>query len=177
MAFIGTDVIKEYEDEIEGRVWVFPDNVDTDVISPGKYLDNLEETINHTCESLIHDFPEKVEDGDIIVAGKNFGCGSSRESAAMILQAKGIRAIIAESFARIFYRSSIARALPVLEIKTIRSQFEAGDQIYINIPKAKILNKTSGKEFYGKKIHPILLDILKQGGLEKKLLKEIKNRI
>jgi 3-isopropylmalate/(R)-2-methylmalate dehydratase small subunit len=177
MAFIGTDVIKEYEEEIEGKVWLFPDNVDTDVISPGKYLDNLEETLNHTCESLIRDFPQKVKDGDIIVAGKNFGCGSSRESAAMILQAKGIRAIIAESFARIFYRSSIARALPILEIENIRSEFNTGDQIYITIPEAKIINKTSAKEFYGKKIHPILLDILKQGGLEQKLLKEIKNEI
>jgi len=176
MAFIGTDVIKDYKDEIEGKVWVFPDNVDTDVISPGKYLDNLEETLNHTCESLIKGFPEEVKDGDIIVAGKNFGCGSSRETAPMILQAKGITAIVAESFARIFFRSAFARALPILEISNIRSGFSMGDLIHINIPKAEVTNKTTGKKFQGKKIHPILLNILKEGGLERKLIKEIKNK-
>jgi len=174
MAFVGTDIIKDYKDELEGNVWVFPDNVDTDVISPGKYLDNLEETLKHTCESLIKEFPDKVKDGDIIVAGKNFGCGSSRETAAMILQAKGISAIVAESFARIFFRSAIARALPILEIEGICSEFNLGDIIHINIPKAEVKNKRSGKTFQGQKIHPILLDLLKEGGLEQKLIKEIK---
>ena len=174
MAFVGTDIIKDYKDEREGNVWVFPDNVDTDVISPGKYLDNLEETLKHTCESLIKGFPDKVKDGDIIVAGKNFGCGSSRETAAMILQAKGISAIVAESFARIFFRSAIARALPILEIKNIRSEFNNGDIIQINIIKAEVTNKTTGKTFHGSKIHPILLQILKKGGLEQKLIKELK---
>lgn len=176
MAFIGTDVIKDYKDELEGRVWVFPDNVDTDVISPGKYLDNLKETLNHTCETLIKDFPEKVRDGDIIVAGKNFGCGSSRETAPMILQAKGISAIVAESFARIFFRSAFARALPILEIENIKSKFNNGDIIHVNIPKAEVINKETGNKFRGKKIHPILLNILKEGGLEQKLIKELKNK-
>ena len=117
MVIIGIDSIRNYKEIIKGRVWVFPDNVDTDVISPGKYLDNLHATLEHTCETIYKQFPKNVKDGDIIVAGRNFGCGSSRETAPAILQEKGIAAIIAESFARIFYRSSIARALPLLEIE------------------------------------------------------------
>nr|MBD3197668.1 3-isopropylmalate dehydratase [Candidatus Lokiarchaeota archaeon]MBD3202062.1 3-isopropylmalate dehydratase [Candidatus Lokiarchaeota archaeon] len=176
MAFIGTEVIKEYKDVIKGEVWVFPDNVDTDVISPGKYLDNLEETLNHTCEGIIKDFPKKVKDGDLIVAGKNFGCGSSRETAAMILQAKGIVAIVAESFARIFFRSAFARALPILEIENVSSKFENGDIIKINIPEAKVENLSKKISIKGEKIHPSLLNLLKEGGLENKLIKEVKNK-
>lgn len=154
-------------------VWIFPDNVDTDVISPGKYLDNPKEMSKHTCETIHKDFPSKVKDGDIIVAGKNFGCGSSRESAPAILQQKGITAIVAESFARIFYRSSFARAFPLLEVENISNEFRNGDKIKINIPNAEVTNLTTGKKYKGAEIHPILLNLLKKGGLVKYLIDEL----
>lgn len=177
MAIIGTKAIKEYKDIIKGRVWVFPDNVDTDVISPGQYLDSLAATLEHTCETIIKEFPHQVKDGDIIIAGRNFGCGSSRETAPAILQEKGIAAVVAETFARIFYRSSFARALPILEVEEISKEFENGDEIEINIPNAEIIILKTGKKLIGKKIHPILLDLLKNGGLEKQLIIELKQKL
>ena len=167
--------IKEYSDVIKGKIWLFPDNVDTDAISPSQYLDNLKATLEHTCETINKKFPNEVKDGDIIVAGKNFGCGSSRETAPIILQEKGIVTIVAESFARIFYRSSYARGLPLLEIEGISKHFNLGDEIEINIPEAIVSNLTTGKKYVGKKIDPILLKLLIAGGLEKQLLKELKN--
>ena len=169
-----TKAIKEYKDIIKGKVWVFPDNVDTDAISPGKYIDDLKATLDHTCETVIKEFPSKVKDGDIIVAGRNFGCGSSRETAPFILQEKGISAVVAESFARIFYRSSIALALPILEVDGISKEFVSGDEIEINIPNAEITIIRTGKKIKGKKMHSILLNIVKNGGLEKQLLAELK---
>ena len=176
MAIMGSKAIKEYKDILKGKVWVFPDNVDTDAISPSKYFDDLQGTLDHTCETLIKEFPSQVKDGDIIVAGRNFGCGSSRETAPIILQEKGIAAIVAESFARIFYRSSFARALPILEVEGISKEFETGDKIEINIPNAEVTNLRTDKKIRGKKIHPILLDLLKKGGLEKQLVDELKAR-
>ncbi|NHI94627.1 MAG: 3-isopropylmalate dehydratase [Candidatus Lokiarchaeota archaeon] len=166
--------IKDYRDVIKGKVWVFPDNVDTDVISPGKYLDDMEATLAHTCDTLIPEFPNQVKDGDIIVAGRNFGCGSSRETAPIILQEKGIVSVVAESFARIFYRSSFARALPLLEIEGIGKEFKTGDEIEINIPNAEVKNLRTGKKFTAPKIPDILMDLLKNGGMEKQLLEELK---
>jgi 3-isopropylmalate/(R)-2-methylmalate dehydratase small subunit len=168
--------IKEYQDILKGKVWIFPDNVDTDAISPGKYLNDNEATLIHTCETIIKEFPSQVKDGDIIVAGRNFGCGSSRETAPIILQEKGIAAVVAESFARIFYRSSFARALPLIEVEGVSREFKMGDEIEINIPNAEITNLRTGKKINGKKIHPILLNLLKNGGLEKQLLDELKQK-
>ena len=176
MAITTKKEIKEYQDILKGKVWVFPDNVDTDAISPGQFLDDIEATLKHTCETLIKEFPSQVKDGDIIVAGRNFGCGSSRETAPIILQEKGIAAVVAESFARIFYRSSFARALPVIEVEGISKEFETGDEIEINIPNAEITNLKTSKKLKGKKIHPILLNLLKNGGLEKQLLAELKQK-
>jgi len=174
MAIISKKSIKRYKDVIIGKVWIFPNNVDTDVISPSQYLDNLEATLEHTCENLIKEFPSQVKTGDIIVAGRNFGCGSSRETAPAILQEKGIAAIVAESFARIFYRSCFALALPILEIQGISKEFKMSDEIEINIPNAEVINIKTGKKLKGKEIHPILLNLLKNGGLEKQLLDELK---
>ena len=176
MALTGTKSIREYKDLLKGKVWVFPDNVDTDAISPTQYLSDIKGAVEHTCESIIKEFPREANDGDIIVGGRNFGCGSSRETAPVILQEKGISAIVAESFARIFYRSSIARALPVLEIEGISKEFMTGDEIEINIPEAEITNLTTNKKYLGKKLDPILLNILKNGGLEKQLLDELKEK-
>jgi len=119
----------------------------------------------------------EVKEGDIIVAGRNFGCGSSRETAPTILQEKGIVAIIAESFARIFYRSSIAIGLPIIEVENISKQFQTGNMVELNIPKAEVKNLKSEKTFKGKLIHPILLNILKKKGLAEVLLSELKGEI
>ncbi|MFW9867724.1 MAG: 3-isopropylmalate dehydratase small subunit [Candidatus Thorarchaeota archaeon] len=161
----------------KGNVWVFPDNVNTDAISPSQYINDIKGMLNHTCETINAKFAKEVKNGDIIVGGRNFGCGSSRETAPSILQQKGINAIIAESFARIFYRSSFAIALPLLEIEGISNEFKTGDEIQIDILEADVLNISTGKKFKGKKIDPILLKILKNGGLEKQLLKELKNGV
>jgi len=165
---------KKYSDVLKGKVWVFLDNVDTDAISPSQYINDPNEMAKHTCETINKDFAYKVQDGDIIVAGRNFGCGSSRETAPSILQQKGIVAIIAESFARIFYRSSFALALPLLEINDISKEFKTGDETEINIPNAEVSNLTTDKKFKGTKIHPILLNLLKAGGLEKQIIEELK---
>lgn len=167
---------KEYRDILTGKVWIFPDNVDTDIISPGKYMNDPKETAKHTCETIYKEFPSKVKEGDIIVAGKNFGCGSSRETAQIILQNKGIAAIVAESFARIFYRSSFARALPILEVENISKEFKNGEEIEINISNAEVTNISTGKKFKGVDVHPILLKLLKIGGLEKYLIEELENK-
>ncbi|MFW9823422.1 MAG: hypothetical protein ACFFE4_10830, partial [Candidatus Thorarchaeota archaeon] len=95
MAIIGKKTSKEFKEIINGKIWVFPDNVDTDAISPSQYIDNLDATLKHTCETIIKEFPTEVSEGDIIIAGRNFGCGSSRETAPTILQEKGIIAVIA----------------------------------------------------------------------------------
>jgi 3-isopropylmalate/(R)-2-methylmalate dehydratase small subunit len=176
MALLVKKPIKKYTDILKGKVWVFPDNVDTDEISPAKYFENLPATLEHTCETIIREFPNQVKDGDIIVAGRNMGCGSSRETAPMILQEKGIAAVVAESFARIFYRSSFARAFPLIEIKGISKEFETGDLIEINIPNAEVINVRTGKKFIGKPIPPKLMNFLKHGGMEKMLLAELKQK-
>ena len=165
---------KEYRDILNGNVWVFPDNVDTDAISPSQYINDPKEMAKHTCETIHEGFASKVKDGDIIVGGRNFGCGSSRETAPSILQRKGIVAIIAETFARIFYRSSFALALSVLEIDDISRHFKTGDEIEVDIPNAEVTNLTTGIDFKGTKIHPILLNLLKAGGLEKQLIEDLR---
>jgi 3-isopropylmalate/(R)-2-methylmalate dehydratase small subunit len=165
---------REYRDILKGNVWVFPDNVDTDAISPSQHINDPKELAAHTCETIHKDFARKVQEGDIIIAGRNFGCGSSRETAPSILQQKGIIAIIAESFARIFYRSSFALALPVLEIDGISKHFKTGDQIELDIPNVEVTNLTTSAKFKGTKIHPILLNLLKTGGLEKKLIEDLR---
>lgn len=166
--------IIEYREKFKGKVWVFPDNVDTDAISPSQYINDPKEMAKHTCETIHKDFANKVKDGDIIVGGRNFGCGSSRETAPSILQQKGIAAIIAESFARIFYRSSFALALPVLEIDNISKHFKTGEEVEADIPNAEVTNLTTGIKFKGTKIHPILLNLLKAGGLEKQLIEDLR---
>jgi 3-isopropylmalate/(R)-2-methylmalate dehydratase small subunit len=137
-------------------------------------MDDPKEMAEYTCVTIYKEFPRKVKEGDIIVAGKNFGCGSSRETAPAILQRKGIKLIVAESFARIFYRSSFARALILLEVEEISKEFKTGEEIEINIPQAEVINLSTGLKYKGKEIHPILLHLIKIGGLEKKLLRELK---
>ncbi|MHC1717597.1 MAG: 3-isopropylmalate dehydratase small subunit [Acidaminococcaceae bacterium] len=127
------------------KVWRYGDHVDTDVIIPARYLNiaDFEELAEHAMEDIDLNFAPNVQKGDIIVAGRNFGCGSSREHAPMVLKVKGVQCIIADSFARIFYRNAINIGLPALEIGKEVEKIEAGDDLEVNLTKGeiKILNK------------------------------------
>ncbi|MGL5206305.1 MAG: 3-isopropylmalate dehydratase small subunit [Acidaminococcaceae bacterium] len=127
------------------KVWRYGDHVDTDVIIPARYLNiaDFEELAEHAMEDIDLNFAPNVQKGDIIVAGRNFGCGSSREHAPMVLKVKGVQCIIADSFARIFYRNAINIGLPALEIGNEVEKIEAGDELEVNLTKGeiKIVNK------------------------------------
>ena len=129
----------------KGSVFKYPDNVDTDVIIPARHLNtqDAKELASHCMEDIDKDFVKKVKDGDIMVGGWNFGCGSSREHAPVVLKVKGIKCIVADSFARIFYRNAINIGLPVLEIGADVEKIEPGDEIDVDVNKGeiKILNK------------------------------------
>lgn len=123
---------------IQGKVFKFGDNIDTDQIYPGRYLEltDHKEIAEHAMEGVDPDFAEKVESGDIIAAGSNFGCGSSREHAVICLKKAGVGAVIAKSFARIFYRNAVNMALPVIEVKDV--EFEEGEELTVDLKKSQI---------------------------------------
>jgi 3-isopropylmalate/(R)-2-methylmalate dehydratase small subunit len=151
---------------MKGKVWKFGDDIDTDIIIPGRYLviTDPDKLAKHCMEGLDPDFHEKVSNGDIIVAGKNFGCGSSREHAPLALQGAGIGAVIAESFARIFYRNATNVGIPLLEAPGISEAIGEGEKIEINMENGIIISE-SGKEYKFKKLPPFMLEILEKGGL------------
>jgi methanogen homoaconitase small subunit len=156
--------------KIEGKVWKFRDSIDTDVIIAGRYLRtfSLDDLASHVMEAEDPQFAEKVEQGDIIVAGWNFGCGSSREQAPVALKHAGISAIIAKSFARIFYRNAINVGLPVI---TADVEAEKGDLMCIDLEKGNVINKTTNKQFEIEPFDDFMLEILNNGGLVKHYLK------
>lgn len=149
-------------DKISGRAWKFGDNIDTDVIIPGKYLRTTDMSVfaSHVMEGIDPMFPQKVKKGDIIVAGKNFGCGSSREQAPLALKHAGIVCIIAESFARIFFRNAINVGLPIIEAKIDCNE---GDIIEVDLENGAVRNKN--KTYTGTKLPDFLREILADGGL------------
>ena len=151
-------------DIIRGKAWTFGENIDTDVIIPGRYLRtfNPQDLADHVLEGERPDFTENVQKGDIIVADENFGCGSSREQAPVAIKTAGVDAIVAKSFARIFYRNAINIGLPV-----IVSDIEAkdGDIIKIDLSKGSLINETSGEEANFEPFKEFMLDILEDGGL------------
>ena len=157
-------------ENIEGKVWKFRDSIDTDVIIAGRYLRtfSLDDLASHVMEAEDPRFAENVQKGDIIVAGWNFGCGSSREQAPVALKHAGVSAIIAKSFARIFYRNAINIGLPVI---TADVDVEKGDIISIDLEMGIIENLTTNKIFEIKPFDQFMLDILKDGGLVKHYLK------
>lgn len=158
---------------IRGRVWLFGDNVDTDVITPGLYVDApMEEMKKHVLEALNPKFPKEVKSGDIIVAGKNFGCGSSRETAPDAIKALGVGAVIAESFARIFFRNAISIGLPVLPCPGVSGAFHEGEEAGVDVIGAKVTNLSSKRVLQGQPLAKDILDILSQGGTLS-LLKEM----
>jgi len=149
-----------------GRVWKFGDDVDTDVIIPGKYLvfNEPEELAKHAFENVRRDLFGKVKKGDYIVAGKNFGCGSSREHAVLALKGLGVKAVIAKSFARIFFRNAINTGLLVVECEET-DRIDEGDEIELDLKSGVILNLTKGERYRIKEIPDFLLQIVESGGL------------
>lgn len=147
------------------KVWRYYDHVDTDVIIPARYLNmtNMKELAEHAMEDIDTTFAQNVRTDDIIVAGKNFGCGSSREHAPIVLKEKGIQCIIAEDFARIFYRNAINIGLPVIEIDT--KGFDAGDEVAVDLENGYIRNITKNTEFKIKPLPTFIQNIVNAGGL------------
>lgn len=152
---------------LKGKTIKYKDNVDTDVIIPARYLNTSDpkELAAHCMEDIDKDFVQKVKPGDMIVAGKNFGCGSSREHAPIALKASGISLIIAETFARIFYRNSINIGLPILECPEAAKDIEEGDEISVNIETGEIVNITKNKTYMAEPFPPFMMELISCGGL------------
>ncbi|MBC7120267.1 MAG: 3-isopropylmalate dehydratase small subunit [Candidatus Methanosuratus sp.] len=153
-------------ERVQGRVWLFGDNIDTDVILPGKYLvlTDPKELARHALEGLVSNFSEKISKGDIIVAGKNFGCGSSREHAPLALKHAGVGAVVARSFSRIFFRNAINIGLPVVVSKDARDILKEGELISIDLEGGSIFRE-DGSSLSVDKYPDFLMEILKDGGL------------
>ncbi len=151
----------------EGSVLKYGDNIDTDVIIPARYLaiQDKEELASHAMEDIDLDFRKKLKVGDIVVAGKNFGCGSSREHAPQVLQTSGVGCVIAESFARIFYRNSLNIGLPIVEAPEAAKEIQPGDEIEVDFDNGCIVDKTTGKSYSTAPFPPFLQKMIEQGGL------------
>ena len=150
-----------------GRVFKYGDNVDTDVIIPARYLNATkgEELAKHCMEDIDKDFVKKVQKGDIIVANKNFGCGSSREHAPLAIKCAGVSCVIAETFARIFYRNAINIGMPIIECPQAAKAINNGDQVEIDFDSGVITDKTTGQSFQGQAFPPFMQKIIEAGGL------------
>lgn len=152
---------------LEGKVWRYGDNIDTDVIIPARYLNSFDpqELASHCMVDIDESFAQNVQDGDIMVGGKNFGCGSSREHAPVAIKASGVPVVIAASFARIFYRNGINIGLPLLEIGDDVEKISAGDRLRVDKVTGKIENLTTGDVFNAHPLPGFVEDIAKAGGL------------
>lgn len=151
----------------KGHVFKYGDNVDTDVIIPARYLNSSDpkELALHCMEDIDKDFVKNVKAGDIMVANKNFGCGSSREHAPIAIKASGISCVIAETFARIFYRNAINIGLPIIECPEAAREIEAGDTVEIDFDSGVIVDKTKGTQYQGQAFPPFMQKIIKAEGL------------
>lgn len=150
-----------------GKVFKYGDNVDTDVIIPARYLNAPDpaELARHCMEDIDVDFAKNVNKGDIIVANKNFGCGSSREHAPIAIKASGVSCVIAETFARIFYRNAINIGLPIIECPEAAQAIENGDEVEVDFDSGKIYDKTKGTEYQGQAFPEFMQKIIKSEGL------------
>ena len=147
------------------RIWLLGDDIDTDVLAPGAFMKgSIEELSKHCLEAVEPGFAENVKTGDVIVAGQNFGAGSSREQAALVLKLLGIEAIIARSFGGIFFRNAFNIALPLFTVKSIQG-ISAGDQLTIDIETSQILNQNTGQEIIAETLPVHLVSIVRSGGL------------
>jgi 3-isopropylmalate/(R)-2-methylmalate dehydratase small subunit len=164
--------------KVTGKAVKFGDNVDTDVILPGKYLVLIDprDLAKHAMEGLDPSFPEKAAKGVIVVGGKNFGCGSSREQAPLALKYAGVQCVLAESFARIFFRNAINIGLPVIECKGISAAVDNGDEIDVDFEAGKVQNVTKGTSLQAPKLPPFIVEILADGGLIENLRKRLNKK-
>ncbi|MDY3982567.1 MAG: 3-isopropylmalate dehydratase small subunit [Veillonellaceae bacterium] len=153
--------------DYQGTIWRYGDNVDTDVIIPARYLAiaDMEELATHAMEDIDTTFAQKVKPGQIMVAGKNFGCGSSREHAPAVIKASGISCIVADSFARIFFRNAINIGLSVIEIGEAVKEIKAGHEVGVDLGKGLVYDLTTGKTYQGTALPPFIQAIAKAGGL------------
>lgn len=159
--------------KISGKVFKYGNDVDTDVIIPARYLNDSSEKAlaSHCMEDMDPTFVNKVEQGDVIVAGDNFGCGSSREHAPLAIKASGVSLVIANSFARIFYRNSINIGLPILECPQAVEKISAGDKVEANLAKGEIKDLTTGETFSAQPFPEFIQKIIDDGGLLNHLAK------
>lgn len=155
----------------KGKVFKYPDNVDTDVIIPARYLNtaNAQELALHCMEDIDTEFVKNVAAGDVMVAGWNFGCGSSREHAPLVIKTCGTGCVIAKSFARIFYRNAINIGLPILESEEAAEEISENDEVSVDFDTGLITNHTSGKTYKAQPFPPFIQNIIKCGGLLKSL--------
>ena len=151
----------------QGHVFKYPDNVDTDVIIPARYLNtpNAAELARHCMEDIDTDFVKEVQPGDVMVAGWNFGCGSSREHAPLVIKTCGTGCVIAKSFARIFYRNAINIGLPILECEAAADAIAAGDEVSVDFDTGTIHDITTGKSWQAQPFPPFIQNIIAKGGL------------
>ncbi len=163
---------------LKGKVFKFGDNIDTDVIIPARYLNTQDpdELASHCMEDIDKDFSKKVKKGDIMVAGQNFGCGSSREHAPISIKASGISCVIAASFARIFYRNSINIGLPILESEEAAKEINEGDEVEVDLKSGIIKDLTTGKVYKAQPFPEFMQEIINAGGLINKTKKELEAR-
>ena len=158
------------------KTWVLGDNVDTDVITPGRYLKfGIEEIAQHCLEPVLPNFAKEVKPGDIVVAGRNFGAGSSREQAPGALKHLGVAALVAESFAGLFYRNALNLGLPALVCANAK-QIRDGEELSVDFDKAVLVSKKTGKTYAFEPIPPHLLEMVRDGGLLAHLEKRMKWR-
>ncbi len=154
---------------LQGNVWKFGDDINTDIISPAEYMDkSYEEIGKHAMEGVYKGFSDAIQSGDFIVAGKNFGSGSSRETAQIALKYAGVGGIIAKEFARIFFRNCINTGLPVVVFKDTE-KIQQGDRLEINLYTGEIKNLSRNETYYGSKLPDHVLEIVKAGGLKQYL--------
>ena len=153
--------------EARGSVFKYGDNIDTDVIIPARYLNtqNARELADHCMEDIAKTFITRVQAGDIMVGGENFGCGSSREHAPLAIKTAGIACVIAASFARIFYRNAINIGLPILECPAASAAIREGDTVSVNFDTGVITDETTGETFQAEPFPPFIQKIIRSGGL------------
>lgn len=153
--------------KLKGKAWKFGDDIDTDVIIPARYLVTIdpEELAAHCMEPLDPEFPKKAGPGDIIVGGRNFGCGSSREHAPISLKGLGISCVIAKTFARIFYRNAINIGLPILECPEASEKIAEGDEVEVDLDSGRIVNVTKGETYNAAPFPEFMQEIIRAGGL------------
>jgi 3-isopropylmalate/(R)-2-methylmalate dehydratase small subunit len=161
-----------------GTTIKFGDNIDTDVILPGKHLVLMDpkDLAKHAMEGLDPAFPEKAKKGVIVVGGKNFGCGSSREQAPLALKYAGVQCVVAESFARIFFRNAINIGLPVVECKGVSAVVENGDKLVVDFEAGEIQNLSKGQSLRVNKLPSFILEILSDGGLIENLRRRLNKK-